>query len=146
MTIYVNNDIQANFSGIIQLDGKGDVQLATSLETYKSAANFVLRTDYGDYSPDRQVGCNLGSFIGEPNSRSTHEHMEYNIQKVLKERVFSPLDTTVDVVPVDIDIALCVVRIGGMYDVSGELRSYDSITLTYAFPYIEGTATPLTIA
>lgn len=145
MSLYVDRDISTNFSGDLMLDQKGDLAIADSLATYKSVANFLLRTDYGDYAPNTQVGSNLGSFIGALNTRSTHEHMEHSIIRGLVEDVFSTTDIDADVLPLDINEAICFVRIAGQYLISGEIVSVDQDTLSYSFPYIDGAPTPLTI-
>lgn len=145
MALYVDRDILTNFSGDISLDQKGDLALANPLETYKAVANFILRTDYGDYTPDPKVGSNLGSFIGSSNDRDTHELMEYHIAKGLSNEVFASTDISADVVPFDLDEAICFIHIAGLYLISGEVTSVEQETITYSFPYIDGNPTPLTI-
>jgi len=137
MSIYQNRDVASSIEGDIELDSKGDLNLANSLETYKAAANFVLRSDFGDYAADKTVGCNLGSFIGLTNTPENHEFMEYNINKVLKERLFSTMDANATVVPFDMNEVLCVVNIGGSYLIDGIIQTINGETLVYLFPYIE---------
>lgn len=145
MSLYVDRDIASNFSGDLMLDQKGDLSLAYALDTYKSAANFLLRTDYGDYAPNAQVGSNLGAYIGALNTRQTHEQMENSIVRGLVEEVFSNTDVDADVVPLDVNEAICFVKIAGEYLVSGDIIYVEQDVLTYTFPYIEGSPTPLTI-
>lgn len=146
MAVYINRDIETSLEGDIELDTNGDLKLADPLQTYKSAANFLLRTDYGDYSPDRSVGCNLGSFIGKTNVPSTREFMENNINKVLQNRLYTLTDAIATVVPFDINEVLCVVNIGGSYLIDGTIRTVTDEKIAYTFPFIDGRyITPITI-
>lgn len=145
MVTYSERDIYSSFEGDICIDGKGDLRIGTSLETYKSSANFVLRTDYGEYQPDRDVGCNLGHFIGEPNTSRTHESMESNINRSLKGEIFSESDVSATVVPFDTNEALAIVNLAGYFLIDGKITYVEEDRLMYQFPYIEGRITPLTI-
>lgn len=145
MSIYVDRDIQVNFSGDLVIDQKGDLKLANSLDTYKGVANFILRTDYGDYAPDTSIGSNLGNFVGQKNTKETHSHMEYTISRALAGPVFVDTDVRVKVLPLDVDEAVCFVFLAGTFLIDGELTYVQQDRLTYSFPYIEGTPTPLTI-
>lgn len=145
MTIYVENDISCNFSGDLKLDQKGDIALATSLDTYRGVANFILRTDLGDYVPNPLVGSNLGAYMGIQNNRDTHEHMEVDILRALTANVFSPAEVSADVLPLSLEAAACFVGIAGSYLISGQLVDVHQSIMAYAFPYMEGEPTPITI-
>jgi hypothetical protein len=145
MATYVDQDIASTFGGDIILSSKGDLKIADSLETHKAAANFLLRTDYGDYAADKTVGCILGSFIGELNPQANHDKMELLINRGLQSQIFSTEDVLATVVPFDINEALCVVQIVGNYLVSGEIVYAIDQKISYLFPYIEGEPTPLVI-
>lgn len=136
MAIYSDQDISSTFEGDIEIGTNGDIKLSNSLETYKSAANFVLRTDYGDYVPDQDVGSNLGSFIGENNTERIHAAMEYNIDKALKNNIFSQTDISSTVVPFDYHEALAIIDIAGTYVIDGEYVQVDNERMTYSFPYV----------
>lgn len=146
MALYKFRDVETSFDGDIELSTNGDLKLADCLTTYKSAANFLLRTDYGDYAPDKTVGCNLGSFIGKNNTPVNHELMEYQINKTLKEKLFTVTDAEAYVVPFDVNEVLCVVNIGGSYLIDGVIKTVHGEKLAYTFPYIDGRfITPITI-
>jgi len=146
MATYVDSDIASTQGGDIIVDSKGDIKIADSLETYKAAANFLLRTDYGDYAADINVGCNLGVFIGESNTPKIHAKMESNINRTLQNNVFSSADVNAVVVPFDHEEALAVIQIAGTYVVSGEFVEAIDQKIVYTFPYIEGEPSPLTIS
>ena len=145
MATYVDRDISVSLEGDLNIDQKGDIKLADALDTYKSVANFILRTDFGDYAPDQSVGSNLGSFIGQSNNRESHANMEYLIVGSLANKVFADTDVSADVVPFDIYEAICFVNLAGSFLVSGELKHVEQERITYSFPYIDGEPTPLTI-
>ena len=145
MATYIAQDIACSLGGDVVIGSNGDLKLADALETYKGAANFVLRTDYGDYAPNKNVGCNLGSFIGELNTEENHKKMETNINRVLRNQIFSSQDAFAVVVPFDLEEALCIVKIAGTYLVSGEFVQAIDQKMLYSFPYIEGSPSPLVI-
>lgn len=146
MSVYISNDIGIDLAGDLLLSSNGDLQLANSLETCKAASNFLLRTDFGDYSPNPAVGCNLGSFIGKLNNNKNHEFIQFNINKILKGQIFSSMDVEATVVPFDVGEVLCVINIGGSYLLDGVIQTVNGETLTYTFPYLEGPAlTPITV-
>jgi hypothetical protein len=146
VSVYTSQDIQVDIDGDIELSTRGDLELASSLDTYKNAANFLLRTDFGDYAPNKSVGSNLGTFIGKRNTSENHEYMEQNIKRCLTTRLFSASDVDVTVVPFDINEALGVINIGGSYLIDGILQTVNGETITYSFPFIEGSfITPLTV-
>jgi hypothetical protein len=146
MSIYVSQDVSVDINGDIEISTKGDLELASSLDTYKNAANFLLRTDFGDYAPNKSVGSNLGTFIGKINSAENHEYMEQSIYRCLADKLFSASDVDATVVSFDVNEALCVINIGGSYLIDGTLQTINGETITYSFPFIEGSyITPLTI-
>ena len=136
MATYTSRDIQSTFEGDLVLDSNGDLKLANPLDTYKSAANFLLRTDFGAYAPDKSVGCNLGSFVGKLNTQENQEFMAYNINRVLQNQIFNVNDIEATVVPFDLEEVLCVVKIGGFYLIDGIIQPVNGEVLTYTFPYI----------
>ena len=146
MTYYFEEDIATNFEGDIELSLNGDVKLADPVETRSSVANFLLRTDNGDYIPDPLLGCNLGSFVGRLSNSENMQEMESNILRSLTEKVFSLIDVDAVVVPFDINEVLCVVTTAGTYELSGTPQTVNGKRLAYTFPYIDGThITPLVI-
>lgn len=146
MSLYSDRDIQTDIEGDIVLDTKGDLSLASSLDTYKSAANFLLRTDYSDYAADPSVGCNLGSFVGKNITIPNIQKIEYTVTKTLRERIFNQSDVDCTVVPFDINELLCVINIQGSYLISGAITNVDSERIAYVFPFIDGRfIQPLTI-
>ena len=143
MGIYTARDIKSTFSGDISLNGRGDIDIGSPLESHKALANFWLRTDFGEYRADRSVGCNLGSFIGAPNTEESHSSMEYLVKSSLTREIFSPVDVDATVVAFDVDEALAVVNIAGTFDNgSGKFISVDNEKLIYFFPYIDANPTP----
>jgi len=145
MTTYIERDIAATFNGDLELDPRGDLKLANSLETYKSAANMVLRTDYGDYAANSSVGSDLGSFIGDLNVPETHREMEISASRSLTTDLFTPADVDVTVVPFDIEEALVVVNLAGYFLIDDEITYVEEDRIAYSFPFIDANPSPLVV-
>ena len=137
MGIYSSQDIALTLSGDLQTSRQGDLDLNNSLDTHKSAAIFLLRTDFGDYAPNNLIGCNLGAFIGEINKESTHSKMNDHIQVSLSH-IFYREDYKSRVVPFDINEAVGYVFLAGTYYVDGEYKNFNKERITFFFPYVEG--------
>jgi hypothetical protein len=142
MSIYVVRDIYCNMSGDIQIDAKGDIKLADSYESHKAAVNFLIKTDKGEYAPDKRIGCDLGAFIGKNNDESTQVAMEHTILDNVTRFVLDRSDINVHVIPMSPNDAGVFAVIGGQFldSVSGNLLDPDPRpeVLTYLFPYAEG--------
>lgn len=146
MAYYFEEDISSNFQGDLNLTANGDLELANPVDTRSAIANFLLRTDNGDYAPDPLLGCNLGSFVGRLSNSENMQEMESNILRSLTEKVFSLIDVDAVVVPFDVNEVLCVVTTAGTYELSGTPQTVNGKRLAYTFPYIDGThITPLVI-
>lgn len=145
MAVYTAVDLASNFSGDLCLSDNGDIAIANSIDTYKAAANFVLRTDYGDYAPNENVGSNLGNYIGENNTPEIHEKMEVGVKQALINELFDKTDVSVDAVPLDVNEALVVINLAGYFLVDNELTYLQDEKINYTFPYIEGDISPIII-
>jgi hypothetical protein len=147
MSSYVVRDIASTFSGDIKIGANGDIELANSYDTHKSAVNFLLRTDKGQYKPDVRIGCNLGSFVGDSMLSETFGQMEHTALDNITKFVYSPTDVQVHVIPIDIETAGVFVALNGTYlDSDGNiLTGNTSEVLTYAYPYFEGHPTLINI-
>ena len=143
MAIYFTRDIEQTFDGDLGVDPKGDLALAGTRESHVAAVNFILRTDRSDYQPDRRVGANLGSYIGETNNRETHDKMEFSITRAITDGVYSKEDLLVAVVPTDCNEAAAVIQLQGTYVQDGKQVADPGTTLTYRFPYIAGELIPV---
>lgn len=140
MAIYIESDIRSNYSGDICLSPKGDLDLGSSVDTYFTSVNFILKTNNGEYQPNSLVGADLGYFVGEINNTESHQQMKYNIDTSL-DRIMDPKDISSYVTYFTREEALCTVFLKGTFLIDNELVDYERITLTYAFPYLEGEAT-----
>jgi hypothetical protein len=146
MTVYTEQDISSSFEGDIEVTANGDLSLADSVESRTLAANFLLRTDNGDYKPNSLIGCNLGTFIGRLSNAENRESMENNILRSLSEQIFSLTDVDAAVVPFALNEVLCVINLAGTYEIDSTLQQVNGKRIAYTFPYIDGThITPITI-
>ncbi len=144
MAIYSLQDINTSVDGDLEVSKKGDLDLASSLDTYKNSARFLIKTDYGDYAPQKQVGCNLGSYIGSLNVDETHFNMKRSITDCLSN-VFSYEDYDAEVVPFDLEEVLCVIFLAGTYFVDNEYQRFEQERITFTFPFLEGSPTEIVI-
>ena len=139
MSVYTARDIAVSFEGDIQLDPNGDIKLANSYESHKAAVNYLLRTDKGDFKPDKRVGCDLGSFIGENNLDETYLAMEDSSIENISKFVLDRTDFSVHVVPIAINEAGVYIVVGGSYmGDDGALLDTEPEILTYIFPFLDG--------
>ncbi len=144
MGSYFLSDISTSFSGDIQLDSKGDIGLANSVDTQKALTNFWLRTDHGEYVANPAIGCNLGSFIGSTNTRSTLGAIENQTYNTLVRNLWFPEDIQLKVVPMDTHEVMIAIQLKGeFFDEQGNPNIITPVVIAYSFPYIEGTVSPL---
>tara|TARA_R100000951_G_C2516663_1_gene142086 strand:+ start:125 stop:562 length:438 start_codon:yes stop_codon:yes gene_type:complete len=144
MAIYSERGLALTFSGDLQVGANGDVKIDDAFESEKSAVNWFLRTNKGDYVPDQRLGCNVGTYIGDKMSRSVLSQLEDSVLSNLVKFVAARTDIRVDAVPIDCDSVGIFVSVGGKYlDTDGNLLEPGVEVLTYVFPYLEGQPTPL---
>lgn len=144
MAIYSSRDISLNLSGDIDIGSNGDIKLADSYESVKSQINWFLRTDYGDYQPDDRLGCNAGYYIGKEMSRDNLVSIEDTVRAALVKYVVVSQDINVDAVPLSQEeIGIFVTLRGDYLGEDGNLLVTTPEVLTYTFPYLEGSPTPL---
>jgi hypothetical protein len=101
MITYAEVDIEVSPSGDIVLGGNGDLKMASPSGVLKQDIAFRLKTDNFDFAPHPDLGANLSSLVGEPNTRETSVKGEQMIVRSLTgdARVF-PGDLMVKGVPV----------------------------------------------
>ena len=144
MGLYVQRDAGSTFSGDLSLSSRGDLELASSVDSQKNVTNFWLRTDFGEYAAENSVGCNLGAFVGARLTEDVLSNMEAVVVSSLRTTIFAQPDVEVAVVPFDTEEALVVVNFAGTYlDNSGNFVDIQPQRVLYTFPYIESNPTPL---
>ena len=144
MAIYSERGIALDFSGDLQIGANGDIKIDDSYTTQKSAINWFLRTNRGDYVADQRLGCDVGRYIGEEMNRSILSQLEDSVLSNLVKFVSARGDVRVDAVPIDCESVGIFVSVGGKYlGTDGNLLEPGTEVLTYVFPYLEGQPTPL---
>jgi len=140
MAIYIAKDIYTTFDGDISVGSNGDVRLGDSYESHKSAVNFLIRTDKGEYQPDKRIGCNLGVFIGDHHTEEMHQSMEDTIKDNISKFVLAASDMQVHVMPLSETNAGVFLIIGGQYsDLEGsKIETAAPEILVFDFPYSDG--------
>ena len=145
MALYNVQDIYSSFSGDVEVGANGDLKLADSHESIKSAVNFLLRTDKGEYRPDVRVGADLGRYIGETNNTRNQIAMEHGIKDNISLFLMAPEDFEAHVIPLELNELGVFVTIAGQYmGTDGNLLDIETEILSYTFPYLEDShPTPL---
>jgi len=69
MAQYNEIDILVDASGDFTLDSSKNLQYANSRKTLQQDIAFRAQTEFNDFEPHPDVGADLQSLLGEPNSR-----------------------------------------------------------------------------
>ena len=140
MSVYSSQDISTSFSGDIELSVNGDLKLADSYESHKNAINFLLRTNKGEFKPDKRIGCDLGTFVGQNNYTTVFSEIEDRCSENIQKFIMSRTDFAVHSMPLSHDEAGVFVVVGGTYvDKDGNLLENNGPeVITYVFPFLEG--------
>jgi hypothetical protein len=85
MITYSEVDIQVSASGDICLSSNGDLKLAQPSGVLKQDITFRVRTDYNDFTPHPDIGADLSSLLGEPNTRELSIQGEQQIVHCLTQ-------------------------------------------------------------
>jgi len=112
MITYSEIDIQVDASGDLKVAANGDLQLAAPSGVLKQDVAFRLRTELYDFIPHTDLGTNLDSLIGEPNTKATANNGEQMIVNSLTSdgRIF-PGDLMVKGVPINLSTIMYYVFI-----------------------------------
>jgi hypothetical protein len=147
MANYFMRDLAVDTSGDIVISANGDIKLADSYESVKAAVNFLIKTDKGQYIPDKRLGCDLGTFVGEQMLTETFSLMEQTVRSNITKFILNPADIQIHVLPLDQNNAGVFLAVGGTYlDDTGTPMDYKTEMLTYIYPFMEGQPTLINIS
>ena len=139
MGVYALRDVFSTTDGDIVIDSKGDLKLAESIESISGVANFIIRTDRGEYVPDNRVGADLGSFIGSNMTYTLTDEMESNLIQNLTKFAIARSDLQIHAFPLSHEEVGIIIGYGGVYiDKDGNVMDTTTHVLKYTFPYLEG--------
>jgi hypothetical protein len=104
MAIYDSIDFKWTWDGDYVLGQDGDIADSGSsgdyLESLITEVHTVLRSEFGDWQYDPNLGTNLSDFVGEPNSRENGQQIEQRIQsRLVAAQLLRPEDVIVKVIP-----------------------------------------------
>ena len=143
MALYAENDVYLTFSGDLEITPNGDIKVGDAYETRRSAINFLIRTDRGEYKPDTRLGCDLGNNIGDVITDDLLLSMEHSALSNLTRFAMEREDITVNVIPLSHQELGIFVGVKGSYIANdGNLLEHSPEVLTYLFPYTEDGPTP----
>jgi len=101
MAQYIEVDILVDASGDLVLDSSKNFKFANSRETLEQDITFRARTEFNDFEPHPDVGADLQSLLGEPNSRENAAIGEKKLYTSLtKDGRIIPQDLRVKAVPI----------------------------------------------
>ena len=146
MAIYFLQDIECTDDGDLVLDIAGDLKIASPMRTVAQAVNSLMMTDKGDLRTEPSYGANIGAYIGSRNSTMTRSMMGRDINNALVQQgLVSPIDFTVEVIPVDVDKIAIMLDVNGSFVYSpenyrGPLLSDRTmgINMAYIYPFSDG--------
>ena len=103
MITYSEVDIFVDASGDIAVAANGDLQMAVPSGVLLQDVAFRLRTDQGDFRPHPDLGANLDTLIGEPNTKTTSGTGEqFIINSLTSDNRVAPGDLMVKGVPISL--------------------------------------------
>ena len=101
MAQYDEIDILVDASGDLVLDSSKNFKFASARETLQQDVMFRARTDFNDFEPHPEVGADLQSLLGEPNSRESAVLGEKKLfTSLTKDGRIIPQDLRVKSVPI----------------------------------------------
>lgn len=146
MAIYFLQDMECTDDGDLVLDIFGDLKIASPMRTVAQSVNNLIMTDKGDLRTEPSYGANIGAYVGSRNSTMTRSMMSREINNALiLQDLVSPLDFTVEVIPVDVDKVAVMLDVNGTFVYSpenyrGPLLSDRTmgINMAYIYPFSDG--------
>jgi len=140
MAIFAAVDVKTDDAGEIQVE-RGDIAIATTKRTHLQVLDFLLKTNYSEYTPAPLVAANFEEFIGDPNAPRTHNLMLQNFYEALRlQGVFTPADAAIRIVPIGLNEVAILVRLVGQFS-EADLDDANTgwQTLAYKYPFPDGT-------
>jgi len=136
--LFLELDVETDDEGEILVE-QGDLKVADSQRTAIQSANFIVLTDFGDYTPEPGIAANLGEFVGYPNSARTHNLMLQNIHEAFRlQNLFLARAIRVLVSPIAEDEAGVVLKLLADFGEADEQGEYGSPVLAFKYPYPDG--------
>lgn len=141
MAIYYGRDLTTDLSGDISLSGNGDIPLASSTRSTFQQLAFRLRTNPNDFSPtSRDIGANLGVFVGELINERLLSDIEDQIVLSLTDDFINLDDIKVFVVPIEDQEILVYTKVEGLFVDDLGLEESEGFEGIFSFPIFEGDA------
>ena len=136
MAIYPDRDIAVGVEGDLVINDKGDIDLATSIESVEDLLKNIIATDLGEFDVLPYFGANLGALIGK-SMREVMDRLPVLVRDgIRRSNYIDPGDVYVDVYPIDFDKVLMFIDFKGTFiNSDGEEVAYPSTTLKFYFPY-----------
>jgi hypothetical protein len=138
MAVHFVRDIETDDEGEFAIE-RGDFKIAGTERTAMQLVNWVLLTDFADYTPRPNLGSNLVEFIGFPNTTRTHRMMRQSIRDAFRTQGnFAVGDVRIAVEPTSITEAGVLVHILGDFFLDVDEESIAPVILAFRFPFPNG--------
>lgn len=137
--IRTEKDIEITDDGDLILKN-GDLKMATVAQSTAQAINFVVMTDYAEYTPAPLAAGNLGAYIGGIHNSSTRSRMISSLRLGFNtQQLLTPGELSLNIVPLSADDALVTVKLVSIYveDDEADLLT-EPLIFGYLFPYSSG--------
>ena len=104
MATYNEIDITMSPDGDLVLDSRKDLRMAAPSGVVKQDITFRARTEYDDFTPHPDIGADLPSLVGEPNSKENALMAEEKLfTSLTKDNRFNHNDIRVKAVPISMN-------------------------------------------
>lgn len=138
MVTHFVRDIETDDEGEFVIE-RGDFKVAGTERTALQLVNWVVLTDFADYTPAPSFGANIVEFIGYPNTTRTHRLMRQSIRDAFRTQGnFSMADLRVAVEPSDVTEAAVIVHVLGEFALDTDEESIGPVLLAFRFPFPSG--------
>jgi len=138
MATHFVRDIETDDEGEVLIE-RGDFKIAGTERTAMQLVNWVLLTDFADYTPYPSFGANLVEYLGYPNTSRTHRLMRQSIRDGFRvQGHFGLGEFRLGVEPSDVEEAVVIVHILGDFFLEPDEESIAPVLLAFRFPFPSG--------
>lgn len=140
MATYDSVDAAWSFDGDYQIGHDGDLK-DTSSDYLLSVVNeiqTVVKSEFGDWAKDPNVGANLSDFVGEANDRDTGKAIEDRIRsRIVAIGIVRPEDLKIGVLPVSRHEVMISISVNATATSLNNLTPGEPLTVTLVYDTLE---------
>lgn len=125
-------------SGDLPIADNGDIDMAGYSDSLLNAINFLLKTNKGEYKPDPDVGCDLGTLYGEPVDETSLDLIKEFIESEITKAHLYPDEFELEVLDLENNSVAILLAITATFLADDFEMSEENIQVAYDFPYFSG--------